>query len=162
VCEKEEEMNKLIWEPGIPSKPGMYWYSVNLSKNDNLHPFVLQMRPHSTKGIYGWCFGRHGNGPLEMFYNKAIANCATHAEIPKSENWIEASAIKGDHNYCWFKDTKGHYGFGIISAGWGGHHYVTGDWIWVNHKTSASEHGTDVQWKDGWLFSLVEVPIVGE
>lgn len=147
-------MSRLVWHKGMPDKLGMYWYDGSVFRG---RPLVLQIRP-GTEGDYGWCYGPGGSGPLECYYHKSMAKTVRHAQIPETKKWIEASAIKGNNNYCWFEDTKGHYGFGIIDAGWGGKHYVTGTWIWVNHPSCAADHGGDVQWTDGWKFSLVKVP----
>jgi hypothetical protein len=81
-----------------------------------------------------------------------------HAKIPDPKKWVELSTIRGKDNYGWFKDPDGHYGFGILDAGWAGAHYVTGTWVWVNHPSCAADHGGDVQWDDGWLYSPAKVP----
>ena len=156
-------MNKLIWVPGVPKEIGMYWYSLSLRahEGDKQRPLVLQIRTDDKDGSYGWCYGPFGSGPLEVYYNeKLLAKHVTHAKIPEPKKWVEMSTLKGNNNYGWFKDTKGHYGFGILDQGWGGKHYVTGSWIWANHPSCAADHGGDVQWKDGWKFSPIKVPEV--
>jgi hypothetical protein len=145
-------MKKLIWEPGSPVNDGFYWFDGGLNKIGK--PLLV-----CVKNGQRWGYGPGGSGPLDnYFYHKSMEKKCKHAKIPAAIEWVEMSNVKGQSNYGWFKDTKEQYGFGILDAGWGGHEYVTGTWVWFNHPTCAADSGADVQWKDGWKFSSVKIP----
>lgn len=127
---------------------------------DSIKQWTLNYTDLVSEGNYSWCYGPYGSGPLEAYYHKTMAEKARHVQIPDPKTWVEISTIKSKENYGWFKDTKDRYGFGILNAGWGGHDYVTGTWIWVNHPTCVADSGADVGWDSGWKFSPVEIPFI--
>jgi hypothetical protein len=142
--------SNLVWESGLPSKPGVYWFDVGLRMFPD--PMVIRVAPDGS--IYG--YGDYGSGPIDYYYNPKVCPDARHLAIAPPRKWLDLACIKRDRARAWVRHPEGYLGFGLLRPGY--NRTVGGSVLWLDHPTEGEVHG---DWmSDDYEFSPVRVPIL--
>ena len=146
-------MSKVIWVPGVPTVPGIYWWDGGLrfdwqNKKDQI-PLVLQVTSEDQ-----YVYGDNSSMPLSSVYSERLNKKAQHAAIEQTEDWQDLSCIKERRSRAWVKDPDGNIGFGLLEPGTNDD--VGGTILWINHPNLAAQSGMWIKSDKNYQFSLVK------
>lgn len=150
-------MAKIIWTPGTPTVPGIYWFDhgrrFDWEKKKDIHPSVIQV---SKDGKDIRLFGDYGSGPLYMYYHAKACPDACWAHIAQPDEWTDHTCIKGERARGWVKSPQGYVGFGLLRPGW--HDDVGGTIVWLTHPQNGSDTGGWYKSSEGYQFCAIKMP----
>lgn len=154
-----------IWQKGLPSKDGVYWFDNGL-RHLSFTPTdagILQVR----KGDLCY-FGDYGSMELNSYFPEKLLKRARFAEIDPPTKWLSIEATLKSKEWKDYRNAQGKrrawvsktplgpsLGIGLLDS-WS--ESITGTIVWISHDNSVSESGVWIRPEyDRHVFSLIPI-----